>query len=321
MVTDPIDRRRMPVLKHLYQNHFLDSSRWNFVRLRDDDVIVTTSYKAGTTWMQAIVGSLIFGGQESPAPISELSPFLEFRLNPLELVLTGLERQRNRRFIKTHLPLDGFPFDLRLKYIHVGRDARDVFMSFWNHYRALTNETMQLTNLIPGRVGGPIPPCPEDVHELWRNWITRGWFEWETEGYPWWSNLHNVQSWWDYRHLENILFVHYSDLLADLEGEIRRIARFLEIEVRDAAWPLIVRNCSFAEMKAKGEWFAPQGGVPFKGGAQSFFHKGTNGRWREMLSPKELLLYDAAARRELTGDCRQWLETGTTAAAAVAAAR
>jgi len=310
MATASTDQLRMPVVKHLYQNHVLDSSRWNFLPLREDDIIVATSYKAGTTWMQAIVGNLIFSGQELPAPLSELSPFLEFRMVPLELVLAGLERQRNRRFIKTHLPLDGFPFDPRLKYVYVGRDARDVFMSFWNHYRTFTDETMQLINLIPGRVGGPLPPCPEGVHELWRNWITRGWFEWETEGYPWWSNLHNVQSWWDYNHLENILFVHYADLLADLEAEVRRIARFLEIEVPDRAWQVIVRNCSFAEMKAKGEWFAPNGGVPFKGGAQSFFHKGTNGRWRDILSADELRLYDAAASRELTPPCRTWLEQG-----------
>jgi hypothetical protein len=49
-----------------------------------------------------------------------------------------------------------------------------------------------------------------------------------------------------------------------------------------------------------GEWFAPQGGVPFKGGAQSFFHNGTNGRWRDLLSTEELILYEAAAKRELT---------------------
>ncbi len=305
MATASADHRRMPVVKHLYQNHVLDSTRWDFLRFRDDDIIVTTSYKAGTTWMQAIVANLIFSGRTSPAPVSELSPFLEFRIDPLEIVLTGLERQRNRRFIKTHLPLDGFPFDPRLKYIHVGRDARDVFMSFWNHYRGFTDEVILLMNMIPGRVGGPLPPCPQDVHELWRNWITRGWFEWETEGYP-----HNVQSWWDYRHLDNILFVHYSDLLADLEGQIRRIAQFLEIRVPDGAWPVIVRNCSFEDMKAKAEWFAPRGGQPWKGGAQTFFHKGTNGRWREILSAEELSFYDAAAKRELTPECRKWLENG-----------
>ena len=99
MATASTDQLRMPVVKHLYQNHVLDSSRWNFLPLREDDIIVATSYKAGTTWMQAIVGNLIFSGQELPAPLSELSPFLEFRMVPLELVLAGLERQRNRRFI------------------------------------------------------------------------------------------------------------------------------------------------------------------------------------------------------------------------------
>jgi aryl sulfotransferase len=100
-------------------------------------------------------------------------------------------------------------------------------------------------------------------------------------------------------------------LLADPEGEIRRVARFLEIDVPDAAWPAIVRNCSFAEMKAKGVRFAPLGGVPFKGGAQTFFHKGTNGRWRDILSAEELALYDAAAKWELTPECRRWLENGS----------
>ena len=311
MSAAPADDRRMPAVKHLYQNHILDSARWNFLRLRDDDIIVTTSYKAGTTWMQAIVGNLIFAGQKLPAQISELSPFLEFRIEPLEIVLTGLERQRHRRFIKTHLPLDGFPFDRRLKYIHVGRDARDVFMSFWNHYRMFTDEMLPLINLIPGRVGGPLPPCPDDIHELWHNWITCGWFEWETEGYPWWSNLHNVQSWWDYRHLDNILLVHFSDLLADLDGQIRRVAHFLEMKVPDDAWPVIVRNCSFEKMKAEAEWFAPRGGQPWKGGAQTFFHKGTNGRWKDILSAEELTLYDEAAKRVLTAECRRWLENGT----------
>ena len=79
MATDPIDRLRMPVLKHLYQNHIFDSTRWSFVRLRDDDVIVTTSYKAGTTWMQAIVGNLIFAGQQLPGPMRAASP----RIRPM----------------------------------------------------------------------------------------------------------------------------------------------------------------------------------------------------------------------------------------------
>ncbi len=48
----------------------------------------------------------------------------------------------------------------------------------------------------------------------------------------------------------------------------------------------------------------------FEKGAASFYYKDTNGRWREVLSADELALYDQAAKRELTPDCRRWLENG-----------
>ena len=303
--------QNLPQRIHTYRNHHLDSSRWDSVVLRDDDIVVATSYKAGTTWMQGIVGNLIFSGEELPAPFLELSPWVDARIMPIESIVTQLEQQKYRRFMKTHLALDGLRYDSRLKYVYVARDARDVFMSFWNHYGSYTEEAYARFNGTPGRVGPELPRCPNDIHELWRNWITRGWFEWETEGYPFHANLHHVQSWWDYRHLPNILFVHYADLLADFEGEARRVAGFLEIEVPEATWPLIIRNCSLAEMRAsrvRDEKLRPI--TFFRGGAETFFYKGTNGRWREVLSEEEVALYEQAAKRELTPDCRQWLESG-----------
>src|SRR5260370_16633972 len=256
---------KLPEVKHLYQNHSMDSLRWNFFSPRADDSVVVTSIRAGTTWVQAIVGNLIFSGQKLPGPISEISPWLDRRFFPLEVVLTALERQTHRRFIKTHLPLDGLPFHRSLKYLYVGRDPRDVFMSFWNFYRNFTPEAVNAHNSIPGRLGDELPRCPDDIHELWRGWMTRGWFEWETEGYPFWSVIHHAQSCWDYRHLPNILFVHYADLLADLEGGIRRIARFLEIKPPADVWPVIVRNCTFSEMKARSPELMPAMNQALKG--------------------------------------------------------
>lgn len=60
-------------MEHLYQNHMLDSLRCNFFTPRAQDVVVTTTYKAGTTWMQAIVANLIFGGK-LPGSLHDLSP-------------------------------------------------------------------------------------------------------------------------------------------------------------------------------------------------------------------------------------------------------
>jgi aryl sulfotransferase len=89
-------------------------------------------------------------------------------------------------------------------------------------------------------------------------------------------------------------------MLEDTEREIRRIAAFLEIDVPESSWASIVKAVSFPEMKRQGELYAPGGGHFWKGGAQTFLHKGTNGRWRDVLSDEEMTLYDAACDRALS---------------------
>ncbi len=302
----------LPERSRIYQCHHFDGTRWDYLERRPDDIIIATSYKAGTTWTQAIVAHLLWPGGDLPAPPSVLSPWLDMRAVPLEVALNELKAQAHRRFIKTHLPFDGMIYDERWKYLYVARDARDVFMSLWNHYTNMTDEIKALFNTLPGRVGDPFPEPPDDIHTFWRDWMTKGWFDTDTDGYPYWSHLTNVQSWWDVRDRPNIQLIHYADLLADTEGEMRRIADYLEIDVPEDHWPSIVEAVSFKNMKEKGEVYAPAGGTMWKGGAKTFLHKGTNGRWREVLSDEELELYDAACDRALSADCRAWLETGGT---------
>jgi aryl sulfotransferase len=309
-LTEVEPRGAIPERSRVYQNHHFDSTRWDYFESRPDDVVIATSYKAGTTWMQSIVAHLIFQTEELPAPLAALSPWLDMRLAPLESVLNGLKAQQHRRFIKTHLPLDGLQLEERLKYVYVARDARDVFMSLWNHYKNHTDEMFDLTNRTPDRVGDEFPRPPEDIHDLWRSWITRGWFEWETDGWPYWSHLYSVQSWWDYRHLPNILLVHYADLALDTEREVTRVAEFLEIDVPAGGMKRIVNSVSFAEMKKRAPQYAPGEGGHWKGGADTFLNKGVNGRWRDVLSQEELEQYEAACARALTPDCRRWLEDG-----------
>jgi aryl sulfotransferase len=73
---------------------------------------------------------------------------------------------------------------------------------------------------------------------------------------------------------------------------------------------MIIRNCTFSEMRARGAVLMPQTNVFLTGGSDTFFHKGINGRWRDVLSAEELKLHDVAADRELTSECRRWLEQG-----------
>jgi aryl sulfotransferase len=301
---------QLPKLVHIYQNHHLDSRRWDGYKPRTGDIVISTSYKSGTTWMQEIVGNLIFLGQEIP---DDAFIWPDARWGPPDITAL-LEAQTHRRFIKTHLPLDGLTYYPEVHYIVVGRDARDVFMSFWNHYSNYTKSFYTLLNEeLPDRVGEPLPVCPQDIHECWRNWITRGWFEWESEGYPFWSNLHHTQTWWDYRHLGNILFVHYNNMLADLPAEIRRISKFLGIAASDEVISTISKQVTLPAMRQKAREKAAQKGggkQAFKGGADTFFYKGTNGRWRDILSAEDVALYHATAAQVLTPDCALWLEEG-----------
>ncbi|MHA1528982.1 MAG: hypothetical protein ACTSVG_08170 [Alphaproteobacteria bacterium] len=38
-----------PARSRTYQNHHIDSSRWDGFTPRADDIVIATSYKAGTT--------------------------------------------------------------------------------------------------------------------------------------------------------------------------------------------------------------------------------------------------------------------------------
>jgi len=294
-----------------YTDHpLIDSTRWEAYNHRPDDIVITTSYKAGTTWMQTIVANLLYQSGDFPAPVTTMAPWLDMALPPLDEVAAGLEAQTDRRFIKTHLPLDGIPYFDTAKYIYVGRDGRDVFMSFWNHHSGYSDEIKEFAASRAAEIGRPFPTNYKDLHALWKDWANRGWYAWETDGYPYWSHLHHVQSWWDYRHMDNIHFVHFADLLAEPEKSVRDIAAFLNISIDENLLPGVMDRIAFGSMKKSFKNIMPEADDIWKGGGKTFMNKGTNGRWRGVLTDAELAEYDAAVARALTPECAKWLENG-----------
>ena len=299
---------QLPKVTRVYQHHTLDNTRWKQFTPRDDDIIISTSYKSGTTWMQMIMKHLIIQDGKWDT-FHGFSPWLDSRFRPIDEVIADLEAQTHRRFIKSHLALDGLPYFPHLKYIVVCRDPRDVFMSIWNHYANFTDQFYEDQDARLTNSDDYLPRYDDDIQHGWRLWMTQGWFEWESEGYPFWGNMHHTQTFWDYRHLSNILFVHYNNMLDNLHAEIRRVADFVEIDVTDEYIDQIVELTSFQNVKANvdevmGEMRS------FKGGSNAFIYKGTNGRWKDVLSEEELQLYTQACDRVLIPDCVHWLETG-----------
>ncbi|HEY3949870.1 sulfotransferase domain-containing protein [Phenylobacterium sp.] len=285
-------------------NHHMDSTVWNDFAFRDDDVIVSTYAKSGTTWTQQIVAELIFQGS-GPVNINEISPWWDMRIIPPE-VRAMVAAQTHRRMIKTHLPADALVVSPKAKYLYVARDGRDVVWSLYNHHSGFLPEVYDVFNNTPGLVGEGLAPPDPDIRSYFNTWLER-------DGYPFWSFWENTASWWALRNLPNVRLVHFARLKADLEGEMRSIGDFLEIETPQARWPSLVEHCTFDYMKAHAARFAPQGGHLWEGGAATFINKGTNGRWREVLSPAESLAYERMAQEKLGADCARWLMTGEEA--------
>jgi aryl sulfotransferase len=283
-------------------NHHMDSTIWDDLKFRDDDIVISTYAKSGTTWMQQIVGQITHGG-DPELDVASMSPWLDLRVPPKEIKLPEVEAQTHRRFLKTHLPFDALVYSPNAKYIYVGRDPRDVVWSFYNHHLNSNEVLYDALNNTPGLVGPKFEPPGLEIHDYWRRWL-------KEDGFPIWSFWENAQSWWSIRGLPNLLFVHFADLKRDLPGEMKRIAAFLDVEIDDAKWPSIIEYCTFDWMKANAHKTAPGGGMFWEGGANTFINKGVNGRWSDTLTAEDNAEYEALANQNLGAECADWFASG-----------
>src|SRR2546426_3439564 len=125
-----------------YEASMYDSNRWDGFELRPGDIVISTPPKCGTTWTQMICALLVLQTPELYRPLGLISPWVDMLTRDLDSVISDLEAQRHRRFIKSHTPLDGLPFDERATYICVGRDPRDAALSYDNHVANLDVDSL-----------------------------------------------------------------------------------------------------------------------------------------------------------------------------------
>ena len=297
-----MDTVKWPIKKGELHSHHFDSTMWNGFNFRDDDIVIASYAKSGTTWLQQIVAQLIFNG-EPGMPVGEMSPWVDLRIPPKHVKIPAIEAQQHRRFIKTHLPVENLNFSPKAKYIYIGRDGRDVLWSLYNHHAAANEKFYGALNESPGLVGPKLEKPRDSIIDYYHEWLDK-------DGYPFWSLWDNVNSWWAIKDLPNVLILHFNNLKKDMPGEIRRIAAFLEIPIDEAKWNDILTHCSFDYMKNNAAETAPLGGDFWEGGAKTFINKGTNGRWIDLLSSDESKKYEMIAAEKLPEDCADWLATG-----------
>jgi aryl sulfotransferase len=285
----------------VYRNAVMDNARWAGFEPRPDDIFVCTPSKCGTTWMQTIVANLLWPEGDIPGTVvNGISPWIEAKFMPAEAMHAMLRAQTHRRAMKSHSPADAIPWFPQAKYITVGRDGRDAFMSWCNHVQRM--KMIDMLNAQAAKEGvRPILKFDGDYHSFFRAWL-------EEEN----NFFEVIGSFWARRAEPNLLFVHYNDLKADLGGEMRRVAEFLDIQIPESKWAAVIDRCTFESMR-RVEGDADPMQMAFEGGIKGFIFKGTNGRWRDVLTDDELARYRDAVGKFLTDEMAAWLEHGSLA--------
>ena len=182
-------------------------------------------------------------------------------------------------------------------------------MSFHNHIFNMTTDTQAMLrdiNRNDPKFGDDPPPIPEDAAEYFSQWVEDG----GAEGDDGASFFHVENSFWAERLNENVLLVHYDDLKADRDGEMRRIAKFLGIEIPESLWPDLISAASFGAMKEQGDELIPMAQMMWEGGARRFMNKGTTGQWQGVISADDLRRYDAQVKANFAPDLARWVEHG-----------
>ncbi|MGZ4437817.1 MAG: sulfotransferase domain-containing protein [Nocardioidaceae bacterium] len=280
-----------------------DSARWMSYRFREGDVVISTRSKSGTTWVQMICLLLAHGTPELPGSLADLSPWVDHLVEPLDDVVARLERQRTRRVIKTHTPLDGVPLDDRATYVVVARHPLDMAASLWHQGNNIDRARVRALT------GAPEPAGPETPRTPLETWLPR----WvastadpreEMDSLP--GVMHHLTDAWQRRHADNVVLLHFEDLQADLEGQMRLLADRLAFDVRREAWPALVEAATFTRMRERSDVLAPNTLGILKDG-KAFFRGGRSGDGRAVLSAEQVAAYERRTAELAPADLVAWL--------------
>jgi aryl sulfotransferase len=275
---------------------------WRGFQFRQGDIVISTTPKNGTTWMQMICALLVFQTPDLPAPLSELAPWIDAPGQERRAeALTQLSAQRHRRIIKTHTPLNLIPQDPGVTYVTVVRHPLDALVSGANHQKNLDHQEMLRRQSVPV-TERRMPPRLPPLKTLLMSWIDSGN---ETDRGSLLNVIRYLSYVWGRRNEPNFILVHYGDLSADLESEMRRIAERLKIAVPEHTWPKLVEAATFEQMRSRADRLVPDPAM-FRS-AEGFFHRGTSGAAREVLADPELDRYYARVAGLAPPDLFRWL--------------
>ena len=282
--------RTMPghcVLPAAYEKFKNQLKNWD---VREEDVYVLTFAKNGTTWAQELVWCLQNNcdiDQAKSRPAGERVPFLDFPVLadcmkhlapiPLEGALKRVEGMDSPRVLKSHLPYCLLPDDIleKCKVVICLRNPKDTVVSYYHHEKLIkihdyvgdfdTYFDLFMDNLLL------YTPYFDYVAEAWKR-----------------------------RNHPNVCILFFEEMKADLESNVKKVAKFLEKDITDDQLKLLVDHLSFKKMKENKSVnleVIQDGKILNKDG--SFIRKGEVGDWKNHFTKEMNKRMDAAIEKYL----------------------
>ncbi|KAG4154170.1 hypothetical protein ERO13_D03G041550v2 [Gossypium hirsutum] len=234
------------------------------------DIIITTSPKCGTTWLRALVFSIInrhsFDLRDHPlhkANPRELVPFFEAFIHKggSTPFVDGIP---SPRLLSTHLPYSLFPTRMiddtsACHFVYICRDPRDVLVAKWHFANKLRPKELPPLSL-------------EETFDLFCKGVS------------------HYRPFWDHSP-KKVLFLKYEDVKKEPLGCVRKVAEFLGVpftpeEENKEFVEQIVKQCSFESMSSQ---YVNKLDKKYRQSSISnsdFFRKGEVGDWVNHLSPQ-----------------------------------
>lgn len=284
-----------PPKRRRYLGSITNTDRWERFQDKPGDVFVCTPPKCGTTWAITIV-TMLAQGRTDVAP-QELVQWVDAEVIPINDTVDALAAQTHRRCIKSHTPFDGVPWYSDAAYIAVYRHPVDVLFSLRKH-------------LANAKDTSPDHPYLGTADDSLKCFISRA-ADPDAIDFDCLATLvKHYQSYAATPRPENLLLLHYSNMLADARGAIARIAIHMGLDPDPALIEAVYEASSFETMKSQADRFAPFSEQGYWRDPQAFFDSAGTRKWAGKLRETTVSLYQDKIAQLLSPTELAWLEGG-----------
>ncbi|XP_069491681.1 sulfotransferase 2B1-like [Ambystoma mexicanum] len=269
---------------HLHTQESLHSAQ--YFGFQNNDIVIATYPKSGTTWMQEILTLIYSKGDDLLAktiPNWERAPWLE------QIYLRDIQRDGGGpRFLTTHLQYDILKPALKnsqAKVIYVTRNPKDVAVSFYHFHKI-----------------AKFLPDPGTFEEFLTTFLEG------TVHYGSWFD--HVKGWLGHKDELKLLCVSYENMKKDLRGAIKGLCKFLGCPMYPKELEDIERHCDFSTMSKSS--MANYTTVPpeiLDQNQGKFMRKGIVGDWKEHFTSEQTTRFDEIFKKEMQGVrhlCLEW---------------